>query len=108
MAAAELMTLVIYDISNDRVRTKVSEICLDYGLHRIQFSAFEGLLTRNRRQDLALRMADQLRDVGGKITLIPICQTDVDDRIDLEFSSAECCATDHQPTTLRVIHGEED
>ena len=40
----ELRTLVIYDIEDDRIRLKISETCLDYGLVRIQFSAFLGTL----------------------------------------------------------------
>ena len=28
----ELRTLVIYDIEDDRIRLKISETCLDYGL----------------------------------------------------------------------------
>ena len=46
----EVALVLIYDIENDRVRTRVSEICLDYGLERIQFSAFFGKLNRNRRR----------------------------------------------------------
>ena len=41
--------MLIYDIENDRLRTRASDICLDYGLERIQYSAFFGKLNRNRR-----------------------------------------------------------
>ena len=34
--------LLIYDIPDDRKRTKIADICLDYGLDRIQYSAFSG------------------------------------------------------------------
>jgi hypothetical protein len=33
--------LVVYDISNDAIRGKVADDCLDYGLSRIQPSAFQ-------------------------------------------------------------------
>ena len=33
---------LIYDIAHDGVRTKVADACLDYGLQRIQYSAFFG------------------------------------------------------------------
>jgi CRISPR-associated protein Cas2 len=84
----ETLTLVIYDISQDRARTKVSEACLDFGLRRIQYSAFEGPLTRNRREELAFVLADLLRGEGGKVALIPVCQRDVADRIDLDLPPA--------------------
>ena len=38
--------ILMYDISNDRIRTKVAIACEDYGLDRIQYSAFYGQLSR--------------------------------------------------------------
>jgi len=38
--AAETTCLVVYDIEDDRARTKISAACLDFGLERIQMSAF--------------------------------------------------------------------
>ena len=38
--------LLIYDIAHDGVRTKVADVCLDYGLQRIQYSAFLGELSQ--------------------------------------------------------------
>ncbi len=55
-------TLVIYDIVEDKVRNKVAEICKDYGLQRIQWSAFFGLTNRNRREEMALKFYDVLED----------------------------------------------
>ena len=45
--------LLIYDISHDGVRTKVADACLDYGLERIQYSAFLGSLTRTHQNNSA-------------------------------------------------------
>src|SRR5690606_20679629 len=58
--------LVMYDISNDRIRGKVADTCMDYGLDRIQFSAFYGQLGRNHREELMLRISTLLGDAGGK------------------------------------------
>ena len=33
-------TYVIYDIVKDRIRKKIADVCLDYGLKRIQYSSF--------------------------------------------------------------------
>jgi CRISPR-associated protein Cas2 len=75
----ELRTLVIYDIENDRVRLNISDTCLDYGLTRIQYSAFLGTLNRNKREELFLRLTSILNDNAGKIMLQPICHKDVKD-----------------------------
>jgi hypothetical protein len=48
----ELATLVIYDIEDDRARTRVSEACKDFGLERVQYSCFRGMLSRNKRGEL--------------------------------------------------------
>jgi CRISPR-associated protein Cas2 len=108
MPRIEVLTLVIYDISDDRTRTKVSETCLDYGLERIQYSAFQGMLTRNRREELALRLADELRKLGGKVTLIPICQRDADDRIDLDISAPVAAGPPRGPVGLRFFAEDDD
>ncbi|MBI4529801.1 MAG: CRISPR-associated endonuclease Cas2 [Deltaproteobacteria bacterium] len=73
----ELRTLVIYDIEDDKVRLRISESCLDYGLVRIQYSAFLGALNRNKREELFLRLCALLDDNPGKILLQPICDKDV-------------------------------
>src|SRR5574341_870942 len=41
--------LLIYDITSDRIRTKVATACEDFGLDRIQFSAFYGSGARPRQ-----------------------------------------------------------
>ena len=85
----ELRTLVIYDIENDRIRLKISETCLDYGLVRIQFSAFQGTLNRNKREELFLRLTAILDDNAGKILLQPICHKDVKDVLIKENGKAD-------------------
>jgi len=70
-------TIVIYDIQDDRTRTRVSEACLDYGLGRIQYSAFAGRLTRNKREELFLRLQATLEKRPGKILVQPICEKDL-------------------------------
>lgn len=71
--------LLIYDIEDDRIRTRVSEACLDYGLERIQFSAFFGKLNRNRRQELALRLQNECGKESARIRMIPVCEDDLKD-----------------------------
>lgn len=72
----EHTTFVIYDCENDRVRTRISEVCQDYGLTRIQFSAFLGKLSRSMREELFLKMCAQLNDSPARILLQPICDAD--------------------------------
>jgi CRISPR-associated protein Cas2 len=75
----EVSMVLIYDIEDDRLRTRASEICLDYGLERIQFSAFFGKLNRNRRQELALRLQSEVGQQSARIRIIPVCEEDLKD-----------------------------
>ncbi len=58
----ELQTLVIYDVEDDRARTRVAEACKDFGLIRIQYSCFRGKLSRNKREELYERMRKVQRE----------------------------------------------
>ena len=80
----EVSVVLIYDIEDDRLRTRTSEICLNYGLQRIQFSAFFGKLNRNRRQELALRLQSEIGGESARIRMIPVCADDLKDAWVLE------------------------
>lgn len=69
--------LVIYDIPDDKIRYRISERCKDYGLDRIQYSAFAGDLDRNRREELLMRLKKTLGKKEGNIRLQPVCTRDL-------------------------------
>ncbi len=65
--------IVVYDIPDDRLRTKVADLCLDYGLDRIQYSAFLGeRMTRNLMDELMQRIRRVMRGRPGKVLLLPL------------------------------------
>lgn len=68
--------LLIYDIPDDRTRTKIADFCLDYGLDRLQYSAFLGDLSKNHQEELLLRIQERLGKRAGRIDLFPICRQD--------------------------------
>ncbi|RJX27654.1 MAG: CRISPR-associated endonuclease Cas2 [Dethiobacter sp.] len=72
-----MQTLVIYDIPDDKIRNKVSEACKDYGLERIQYSAFLGDINHNRRDELCQRLRRTLGKNEGNIKLYPLCDKDL-------------------------------
>ena len=77
MRGQELLTFVVYDIVDDRVRGRVANTCKDYGLERMQYSAFRGPLDASRRSELAARLADTLGKEVGKILVLSVCERDV-------------------------------
>ena len=64
--------LLIYDIPNDRARTRVADACLDYGLERVQWSAFLGELNATYQRELLLKVQTLLQGKAAKVRLIPI------------------------------------
>lgn len=70
----ESPVLLLYDIEDNRIRTRVSEVCLDFGLERIQFSAFLGRLTRDRREALGLRLLREIERENCRVRVIPLTE----------------------------------
>lgn len=64
--------LLIYDITHDGTRSKVADVCLDYGLNRIQYSAFLGELTAAHQRELMLKIRERLGKHGANIQLFPL------------------------------------
>lgn len=64
--------LLIYDIPHDGARAKVADVCLDYGLTRIQYSAFLGLLTSAHQRELLLKIRQRLGEHGANVQLFPL------------------------------------
>ena len=73
-------TYVIYDIVKDRIRKKIADVCLDYGLKRIQYSAFLGDINPTRRRALEEKLTEQLGKAEGKIEILSVCAKDFDKR----------------------------
>jgi len=52
--------------------TKVADACLDYGLERVQYSAFIGELSKVHQRGLVLKIKYRLGDHGANIQLFPL------------------------------------
>lgn len=72
-----MITLFVYDITSDRIRCKVAQACQDYGLKRIQYSAFLGDLTLNRQEELWLKCKRKLGKSAGNLQLFVLTQQDL-------------------------------
>ncbi|MBD3408041.1 MAG: CRISPR-associated endonuclease Cas2 [Candidatus Lokiarchaeota archaeon] len=73
----DLIYIVVYDITNDNLRNKISECLKNYGLERIQYSGFFGDLTKfglkSLQVDLKKLMND--RDETDSVIIIPVCNS---------------------------------
>jgi CRISPR-associated protein Cas2 len=71
-----MLVWVVYDIVNDRVRTKVAKTCKGYGLYRVQKSAFLGDINRNQVDELVLRCKEITNTEKDSVYIFPMCEDD--------------------------------
>lgn len=69
-------TLLVYDIPDDRKRTKIADTCLDYGLDRIQYSAFLGWLLPSQQEELFMKLKKILGKKDGNIQMFILSPED--------------------------------
>lgn len=66
---------VIYDISENKIRSKVSSKCKNYGFERFQKSAFIGNTTKNKVEMLALEIKEVLNGSSDCVFIFPACKS---------------------------------
>ncbi len=66
--------IITYDIPDDRLRYAVANKLKDYGLERLQLSVFQGYLTRNRAEELAIVLRELVGDEEADIRIFFICE----------------------------------
>jgi len=73
-----MLTWVVYDITKDRIRSKVARRCLDFGLYRVQKSVFLGDLAPNRVDEIVLFSQELLDPETDAVYVFPMCRPDFD------------------------------
>jgi len=71
-----MLTWVIYDIVKDKTRTRIAKYCREYGLYRVQKSAFLGNLNRNEVDELGLKCKELMDLDTDSLYLFPMCDED--------------------------------
>jgi CRISPR-associated protein Cas2 len=75
MLVVKVRYLIIYDITDDNLRALVAESLKDYGLQRIQYSAFIGRLRRDKLNSLIVDLKNLIKDLVENVQIYPICDT---------------------------------
>ena len=68
-----MLVWVIYDISENRIRSRVAKICKNYGLFRVQKSAFLGDLNKNEADSLSLESEAAIKE-SDSVYIFPMCE----------------------------------
>lgn len=72
-----MIAWVIYDIENDKARTKVAKYCKQAGLYRVQLSVFLGTISRNDKDALALKIEQEINVDKDKVYIFPMSKEEL-------------------------------
>ena len=67
-----MLVWVIYDITENRIRQKVSDRCKGYGLYRVQKSVFLGDLNTNERDSLGVECEELIDTDRDSVYIFPM------------------------------------
>jgi CRISPR-associated protein Cas2 len=67
--------VIIYDVTDDNLRNQVSQLLKDYGLTRIQYSAFLGSLRHHELNSLLTDLRSLISDKAESVQIYPICDS---------------------------------
>lgn len=76
MKPDQSLTWVMYDISDNKSRTKVAKMCKEAGLYRVQQSVFLGAMKANRLDELAMEIEDRIDEDHDRVYIFPMCASD--------------------------------
>lgn len=72
-----MIVWVMYDIEDDRVRTKVARLCKQAGIYRVQFSVFLGSLDANQKDTLELQITAQIDTEKDSVYIFPMSKSEL-------------------------------
>jgi CRISPR-associated protein Cas2 len=76
MKQDEQLLWVIYDIQENKIRTKIAKTTLEAGLYRVQKSVFLGSINKTRLDELKMRLNDLIDEEKDSIYIFPMCEAD--------------------------------
>lgn len=68
---------VMYDIKNDRTRTKIAKRCEQAGLSRVQYSVFLGSIEPNEKDTLQVQIEDLMNEDQDSVYIFPMSKDEL-------------------------------
>lgn len=76
MKTTETLVWIIYDIVENKPRSKIAKLCKEAGLYRVQKSVFLGTIERNRLDELRLQIDEWVDPEVDSTYIFPMCEPD--------------------------------
>jgi len=71
-----MLTWVIYDIVKNKTRTRISKMCEESGIYRVQKSVFLGELNNAQIKELYQKIVDIINPKKDSVYIFPMCEKD--------------------------------
>lgn len=72
-----MIVWVMYDIEDDRARTKIAKRCKQAGLYRVQYSVFLGTLDDNAKDGLELQIQELMDEETDRVYIFPMSRQEL-------------------------------
>lgn len=76
MKAGEKLVWIIYDITENKIRSMIAKTCKGKGLYRVQKSVFLGTLNKNQIDELKIMCDDIIDEEKDSVYIFPMCEDD--------------------------------
>lgn len=72
-----MIAWVLYDIEDDKVRSKVAKFCKQAGLYRVQLSVFLGTIDFNQKDTLQLQLESLIDEKTDSVYIFPMSKNEL-------------------------------
>lgn len=72
-----MIAWVLYDIEDDKARSKVAKLCKQAGLYRVQYSVFLGTLDANGKDTLELQIEELIDVEKDSVYMFPMSKSEL-------------------------------
>jgi len=76
MKQGDKLVWLIYDITDNKTRSRIAKACKNKGLYRVQKSAFLGTLNKNQLDELKIICDDNIDPEIDSVYIFPMCEDD--------------------------------
>ncbi len=72
---------VMYDIKNNKARSKVSKVCEQMGLNRVQYSVFLGTLEKTEKDSLRIQIEEYIDEENDSVYIFPMSKDELNQTV---------------------------
>ncbi len=76
MKTTDTLVWILYDVVENKPRSRIARLCKEAGLYRVQKSVFLGTIERNRIDELRLAIEAWSNDEIDSVYIFPMCEQD--------------------------------